>query len=111
MTDAKTTQKGTPCARSWDDAWVTRVNEFEAHYDRRICGARMMSGKPCTLGSSHPSGRCRFHGGFNLTGAPMDNRNAVMHGLYSRRLQICGTHCARWQSCPLAGPDVLKLEP
>ena len=58
MTEPKTTEKGTPCAQSWDDAWVTRVNEFEAHYDRRICGARMMSGKPCTLGSSHTSGRC-----------------------------------------------------
>ncbi len=111
MTEPKTTRKGTPCAQSWDDAWVARVNESESSHGRRICGARTMAGTPCSLGSTHASGRCRFHGGFDLTGAPAGNRNAVMHGLYSRRLQICGTHCARWQSCPMAGADVLKLPP
>ena len=70
MTDPKTTRKGTLCARSWDDVWVARVNESESSHGRRICGARTILGIPCSLGSTHASGRCRFHGGFDLTGAP-----------------------------------------
>ena len=58
MTKPKTTRKGTPCAQSWDDAWVARVNESESSHGRRICGARTMAGTPCSLGSTHASGRC-----------------------------------------------------
>ena len=65
-----------------------------------------MDGAPCELGSSHPTGRCRFHGGFDLTGAPAGNRNAYIHGLYSRRLKTCGDHCPQWSSCPMAAPDL-----
>ncbi len=99
----RTTAQGTPCAISWDDAWVAQVEARELAMDRRICGARTIGGKPCPLPSDHASGRCRHHGGFPLTGAPEDNRNAVVHGLYSRRLMICGSHCPAWQSCPMGG--------
>lgn len=102
------TAKGTLCARSWPDEWVAEVEAVEARLGRRICGARTMEGTPCVLGSTHASGRCRFHGGFDLTGAPKGNRNAVLHGLYSRRLLVCGRHCAQWEVCPLAGEDVLR---
>ncbi|HIJ65265.1 MAG TPA: hypothetical protein HPP77_04870, partial [Candidatus Hydrogenedentes bacterium] len=105
----KYTKRGTKCSRVWQDDWIERVEKTEAELGRPICGARTMAGTPCTLGSNHPSGRCRFHGGFDLTGAPKGNRNAVLHGLYSRRLQVCGTHCPQWESCPCAGDDVLAL--
>lgn len=107
----KFSARGTPCAKSWDDAWIEHINETETRLDRNICGARTPSGDPCSLPSNHRSGRCRFHGGFDLTGAPKGNRNAVVHGLYARRLLTCGPHCARWASCPCAGQDVLDLAP
>jgi hypothetical protein len=42
-------------------------------------------------------------------GAQPGNQNALRHGLYSRRLQRCGGHCAMWAHCPYAGDDVLAL--
>jgi len=100
------TSLGTPRARSWDDAWLEMVNAAEGRLGRRICGARLIDGTPCELGSSHASGRCRFHGGFDLTGAPAGNRNAYIHGLYSRRLKTCGDHCPQWSTCPMVAADV-----
>jgi hypothetical protein len=94
----------------WDDAWVERVEAAELELNRRVCGARTAAGSVCVLESDHACGRCRFHGGFDLTGAPRGNRNAVVHGLYSRRLMVCGEHCPLWKTCPCAGPDVLKME-
>jgi len=99
-------QRGTPCAKSWDDAWIATVEAAEERLDRRICGARTPAGNPCELRSNHDNGRCRFHGGFPLTGAPQGNRNAVIHGLYSRRLKVCDARCPLWDQCPCAGPDV-----
>ncbi len=37
---SRTTTRGTPCAISWDDAWVAQVEAREQAMDRRICGAR-----------------------------------------------------------------------
>src|SRR5262245_40953974 len=105
----RATTRGTPCALSWDDAWVAQVEAREAAVDRRVCGARTIGGTPCPLPSDHASGRCRHHGGFALPGAPADNRNAVVHGLYSRRLMICGSHCPAWQSCPMGGGSTFSL--
>jgi len=96
------TSMGTPRAASWDDEWLDAVEAVETRVGRRICGARLLDGTPCELGSTHRSGRCRFHGGFELTGAPRGNRNAYIHGLYSRRLRTCGDHCPNWESCPMA---------
>ena len=109
MSEPHTTPHGSPAgqdgkhAKSWTPDWIAVVEAKEKSLDRPICGARLMSGNPCTLVSTHPSGCCRYHGGFDLTGAPEGNRNAVLHNLYSRRLMPCGTHCPVWQSCPLGG--------
>lgn len=103
----RTTPRGTPCASSWTEDWIAAVEAREQAMDRRICGARTIGGKPCPQAADHPSGRCRHHGGFALTGAPAGNRNAVIHGLYSRRLAIVGSHNPGWQSDPTGGgaPD------
>ncbi len=102
---------GTRCAPSWDTDWIAAVEAREARIGRRICGARTLGGTPCPMGSKHESGRCPHHGGFDLTGAPKGNRNAVVHGLYSQRLGVCGRHCPMWRRCPMAGDHVLGLEP
>ena len=86
----RTTKHGTPCAGTWNKKWVRRVQRHETELGRRICGARTAAGTPCLLPSNHPSGRCPRHGGYDNTGAPQGNRNAVTHGLYSRRIADCG---------------------
>ena len=108
-TQPRRTALGSPCSRAWDNDWIAIVNAAEQELERRICGARTLAGTPCTLQPNHKNGRCRFHGGFDLTGAPKGNRNAVLHGLYSRRLQVCGAHCPQWTTCPLSGEDVEHL--
>lgn len=105
----RSTRYGTPLSPQWDETWADRVEQLETTLNRRICGARTIDGAPCTLFSDHPSGRCRFHGGFDATGAPDGNRNARLHGLFLRRLQDCGTHCPRFARCPLAAQDVADL--
>ncbi|MDX9972086.1 MAG: HGGxSTG domain-containing protein [FCB group bacterium] len=103
------TRCGTPISASWDDAWAANVEATELRLSRRICGARTIDGEPCTLFSDHPSGRCRYHGGHSLTGAPAANRNAYLHGLFVRRLRDCGPHCPRFDRCPFAGDDVVDI--
>ncbi len=101
-TNPTLTNLGTPCARSWTNDWIATVNAKETELNHRICGARLPDGTPCCNESDHPSGRCQFHGGFDLTGAPPGNRNAHIHGLYSRRLRPCTNACPHWENCPLA---------
>ncbi|GMV94362.1 MAG: hypothetical protein AMXMBFR82_41400 [Candidatus Hydrogenedentota bacterium] len=101
-TTPKHTTLGTPCARSWTNDWIATVDATESERNHRICGARLPDGTPCCNESGHPSGRCPFHGGFDLTGAPQGNRNHVIHGLYSRRLRPCTQTCPHWQTCPVA---------
>ncbi|WP_283808723.1 HGGxSTG domain-containing protein [Bradyrhizobium centrolobii] len=48
------------------------------------CGARTRSGDACRAPSVHGETRCRMHGGAAGSGAPMGNRNAQKHGLYTR---------------------------
>jgi hypothetical protein len=108
-TGARVTALGSPCSKAWDDEWVAVVEAAEQEAGQRICGARTIEGVPCPLPPNHANGRCRFHGGFDLTGAPKGNRNAIIHGLYSRRLQVCGPHCAQWAKCPCAGEDVAAV--
>jgi hypothetical protein len=107
---ARRTGLGTPCSSAWDDAHIARVEAAELQLNRPICGARTLTGNLCTLEPNHDNGRCRFHGGFNLTGAQPGNRNAVIHGLYSRAIQTCGEQCPMWKTCPCAGPDIAKLD-
>ena len=106
-----TTTLGTPCSVKWTPEWRDRIDHDERQLNRRICGAHTPACTPCKLSSTHPNGRCRFHGGHPDIGAPLGNRNAVIHGLYSRRLKQCGIHCPLWSACPMAGPDVLALDP
>ena len=109
MEPERTTTLGTPTSPLWDDAWVAEVDSVEKQLDRRICGAHSPAYTPCTLGSNHPTGRCRYHGGHSLIGAPLGNRNAMIHGLYSRRLQQCDDHCPLWQTCPMPDKDLEAL--
>ena len=47
------------------------------------CGARTRSGKPCMSPAVSGKKRCRMHGGAEGSGAPLGNRNAQKHGLYT----------------------------
>jgi hypothetical protein len=105
------TAAGTPCAASWTRHWISRVSQLEKEFHRRICGAKLPDGSLCELESRHPSGRCRLHGGADITGAPPGNHHATIHDLYERRLKTCGRHCPMWNECPCAGPDVAALAP
>jgi hypothetical protein len=49
------------------------------------CGARTRSGKPCRSPAVRGKKRCRMHGGAPGSGAPRGNKNAVKHGLYTRK--------------------------
>ncbi len=109
MSAGPTTTLGTPRAQTWDDAWFAFVDETEQRLERRICGAHAPDGEPCELGSTHPNGRCRFHGGHPRIGGQPGNRNALVHGLYSRRLRQCDHTCPLWRACPFAGADVMAL--
>ena len=105
----RATALGTLAAPGWSRDWLARVDKDELALGRRICGAMSPNMTPCTLVSDHRSGRCRYHGGVPDVGPPNDNENARVHGLYSRRLQRCGTHCPLWESCAFSGEDVLAL--
>ncbi len=110
-TPPATTTLGTPTSTHWDADWLAEVDHVETDLGHRICGAHTPAWTPCKLISTHPNGRCRFHGGAPGIGAPGGNRNAWIHGLYSRRLQQCGDHCPLWNHCPMAGKDVIALTP
>ena len=103
------TERGTPISPQWDDEWIACVEKTEETIGKRCCGARVNEIFSCELEASNKNGRCRFHGGGLGSGAQKGNTNARIHGLYARRLQQCGEHCAHWQSCPFAGNDVRKL--
>ena len=105
------TQLGTPCAKVWPPEWVDLVDQIEQRLGHRICGARTVNGTPCELSSNHKNGRCTFHGGFPFTGAQPNNRNASIHGLYSRRLRVCEVSCPQWNECPCASREVARLAP
>lgn len=109
--EARFTAFGSPCSPAWDDDHIALVEATEARLNKRICGARTLSGGPCLLAPNHENGRCKYHGGFNLSGAQPNNRNAIVHGLYSRAIQTCGEQCPMWKTCPLSSPEVAKLDP
>ncbi len=108
-TSSEVTPFGTPCSKAWSPEWIQIVCETESKLGKRVCGARTLAGNPCMLSPNHENGRCRFHGGFDLTGAPKGNRNGVIHGLYSRRLRQCSAGCPQWGSCPCAGEEVREI--
>ena len=103
------TKLGTPCSPKWEKDWIAEVEKTEEKLGHRCCGAHALDEFPCELESTSENGRCRFHGGGLGIGAPKGNSNARIHGLYARRLQQCGPHCPRWNTCPYAGEDVKAL--
>lgn len=48
------------------------------------CGARTRKGTPCQAPAVAGKARCRMHGGARGSGAPIGNRNALKHGMYTR---------------------------
>lgn len=62
--------------------------EPHAIKNRKRCGAKTRSGKPCKSWAM-PNGRCRMHGG-KSTGAPPEKlkgkQNAMKHGLFAKYL-------------------------
>jgi hypothetical protein len=49
------------------------------------CGAKTRSGKPCMSPAVTGKRRCRMHGGAPGSGAPRGNKNALKHGLHTRK--------------------------
>jgi len=49
------------------------------------CGARTRGGGPCRAPAVQGKTRCRMHGGAEGSGAPKRNRNALKHGLFTKR--------------------------
>jgi glucans biosynthesis protein len=47
------------------------------------CGAKTRSGTPCRSPAVQGKKRCRMHGGAAGSGAPLGNKNAQKHGLYT----------------------------
>lgn len=47
------------------------------------CGAKTRSGSSCCAPAVHGRIRCRMHGGAKGAGAPIGNRNARKHGLFT----------------------------
>lgn len=48
------------------------------------CGAKTRSGAPCQAPAVSGKRRCRMHGGAAGSGAPINNRSALKHGLFTR---------------------------
>lgn len=48
------------------------------------CGAKTRKGTPCQAPAVTGKARCRMHGGAKGSGAPIGNRNALKHGMYTR---------------------------
>jgi len=46
------------------------------------CGAKTRKGGPCRAPAIHGKARCRMHGGRG-SGAPLENRNGLKHGLFT----------------------------
>ena len=49
------------------------------------CGARTRKGTLCQAPAVKGKRRCRMHGGAEGSGAPKGNKNALKHGLYTRK--------------------------
>jgi len=49
------------------------------------CGAKTRSGKPSMSPAVSGKRRCRMHGGAQGSGVPRGNKNALKHGLHTRK--------------------------
>ncbi len=59
------------------------MTKFAEQPHERICGARTRGGNPCKNPPVTGTRRCRMQGGAHGSGAPIGNRNALKHGLYT----------------------------
>ena len=50
------------------------------------CGAKTRSGQPCRSPAVNGKKRCRMHGGAHGSGAPRGNKNALKHGMYTKKV-------------------------
>jgi uncharacterized protein YjcR len=48
------------------------------------CGAHTRKGTSCQAPAVRGKARCRMHGGAKGSGAPVGNRNALKHGMYTK---------------------------
>ena len=53
--------------------------------DAPRCGAKTRVGRPCQAPIVRGKKRCRMHGGAAGSGAPIGNKNALKHGMYTRQ--------------------------
>ncbi len=58
------------------------------------CGARTRAGGACRSPAVAGRHRCRMHGGGGETGAPLENRNRLRHGLMTRDAKAFRRHTA-----------------
>lgn len=49
------------------------------------CGAKTRAGTPCKSPAVSEKKRCRMHGGAKGSGAPLGNKNALKHGMYTEK--------------------------
>ena len=50
------------------------------------CGAKTRSGQSCRSPAVNGKKRCRMHGGAHGSGAPRGNKNALKHGMYTKKV-------------------------
>lgn len=63
----------------------THKRETTSMQNSLRCGAKTRSGTPCKSPAVAGKKRCRMHGGAQGSGAPIGNKNALKHGMYTRR--------------------------
>ncbi|MDJ1007869.1 MAG: HGGxSTG domain-containing protein [Paracoccaceae bacterium] len=59
------------------------------------CGAKTRKGTPCQAPAVTGKRRCRMHGGAKGSGAPLGNRNAFKHGLYTAEARAFDAYVRR----------------
>lgn len=63
--------------------YIKNTKEQPAESQQNICGSRTRSGGLCENSPEAGRKRCRLHGGAPGSGAPIGNKNALKHGLFS----------------------------
>jgi uncharacterized protein YjcR len=49
------------------------------------CGAKTRAGTSCKSPAVQGKKRCRMHGGASGSGAPKQNKNALKHGMFTKK--------------------------
>lgn len=64
----------------------THRRNTDAMHSSLRCGATTRAGTACKSPAVGGKTRCRMHGGAEGSGAPLNNRNAFKHGLYTAQV-------------------------